>query len=146
MNLPVFKQPVFFRVTKDEQKRIVDVAVQTDNGDWAGHYGGKTLKQLQGEDSSIALGEHEAIHVEIEQSQITQPIEISEDAFEYAFEVLPPLDYQCDATGMSFKSEELLSGRITANYAQIGGRYFQFNDLDTTPHRAIIDKVRASLV
>ena len=93
--------------------------------------------------------------VEIQQQKwISPPKEISIDYYFYAFEELPPLDYQTSfdnddsKTSESFKCEEFNSGIVTNIYCCInsptGDRYFKLSDVVSLSHKAIVSKVKAS--
>lgn len=81
----------------------------------------------------------------IERAFISEPVEIDEDAFRYALEVLPPVGWTNLGGSESFKMSERLSGAITGVYARIRDRYWTFNDRITIKHAEIVAKIAAHL-
>lgn len=58
----------------------------------------------------------------------TEPVEITEEAWHYALNVLPPVSWWTTSNGESFKMVERLTGCITAIYVRINERHFTFHD------------------
>lgn len=81
-----------------------------------------------------------------ENALIDAPMEITEDQFIEALEVLPPNQWRTVGNEESFKMSEHLSGGITRIYARIGERFFSFNDRFTLPHKQIIAKCQEAQV
>jgi hypothetical protein len=76
----------------------------------------------------------------------TPPIEIDEDAWMYALEVLPPAGWKHADGGEVFKCSERLTGAITAIYVRIDDRYFTFNDDIRLPAVECVKRVRDALL
>ena len=74
----------------------------------------------------------------------TEPAEITEDAWHYALNVLPPVGWRNDANGESFKMSERNTGAITCIYVRINDRHFSFADDIRTPHAECCRRVAHS--
>ncbi len=68
--------------------------------------------------------------------------EISEEDFNYALEVLPPLDYQASGGYLSFKLSEFYTADITSIYVRDPeGRCFKFRDQASTSAEDCVRRV-----
>lgn len=68
--------------------------------------------------------------------------EISEEDFNYALEVLPPLDYQASGGYLSFKMSEFYTADITSIYVRdTEGRCFKFQDQASTSAEDCVQRV-----
>jgi hypothetical protein len=141
-----FNRPVFFvPATGTLLPVLIDEATLDPDGHYVGRYSKERLDKITLRYPGATVGDLDAFIEKRDSMMRTQPTETTAEVFEDALSVLPPLDFQRNCLGTSFKCVERLSGRITAIYAELQGRYFFFNDLDTTTHLEIIAKVRASL-
>jgi hypothetical protein len=141
-----FDRPVFFVPAKGTLLPVlIDEAILDPAGHYIGRYSKEPLDKIALRYPGATVGDLEAFIQTRESMMRTTPAEITAEVFEEALSVLPPLDFQRNCLGTTFKCVERLSGRVTAIYAEIQGRYFSFNDLDTTTHLEIIAKIRASL-
>lgn len=141
-----FKDPVFYTPAINNcVPQVVDMADLNSAGVYVGTSSGDTQTQLNARYPGIEIGELETVVAQKEAMLITEPQEISKEAFARMKTVLPPDDFQQDSSGSSFKMCEHLSGRITAVCAFAKGRYFTFNDVATLGHKAIMQKVRNSM-
>ena len=82
-----FREPVFY---VPGTTTIIDNAVDR-GGVLVGHYSGETLEQIRLRYPGAALGEWDDVYAETEASCKTEPIEIKEDEFLKALNVLPPV-------------------------------------------------------
>lgn len=141
-----FKHPVFYvPAEKERVPLIVDETMLRADGVLVGRYSCQTIDQVRVRHPGVQIGELDTIVAETEAMMITTPVEIDEEAFDYALEVLPPRDYATFGACTSFKMCEHLTGRITAVYAQVDGSYYAFNDVYTITHAQIVEKVRAAI-
>lgn len=112
------------------------------------HYGKKTLEQLREEYPTVILIDFdeaiEQINQAIATKFVTEPTEITEDDFEEALEVLPPLKYHTENKVTTFMIEEMTISHYTSIYCSIEGRYFSFTDSQFTSHMTIVEKVKNS--
>lgn len=136
-----FQEPVFY---VPGTTTIIDNAVERD-GVLVGHYSGETLEQLRLRHPGAALGEWEVVYAEAEASRKTEPVEINEDEFLRALNVLPPVRWTRRSDSESFKISERLYGSITAIYARMGDRYYSFSDYIALPHDEVISRIRQTL-
>ena len=132
--------PLIVYFSKDNRPNVYD-QINPDTG--AGHYGGKTLEQVQAIYPTAQLMGGEEYDRHHDTYYTTDPVEIDEEAYTDALECLPPVAWKMTAESDSFKMSERLSGSITGFYARIGTRYFCFNADIRTPHDAVIEKCRA---
>jgi len=72
----------------------------------------------------------------------TDPIQITENQWWYALEVLPPEDWHRTTAGESFKMSERLAGSITGIYVALDEGYFMFDDSAELPHADCVARVR----
>ena len=136
-----FREPVFYI---PGTTTIIDNAVDR-NGVLVGHYSGETLEQIRLRYPGATLGEWDDVYAEAEASCKTEPVEINEDEFLRALNVLPPVRWTQRSDSESFKISERLYGSITAIYARLGNRYYTFSDNITLPHDHVISRIRQSL-
>ena len=73
----------------------------------------------------------------------SQPVEITEDRYIKAMEVLPPFGLVSRWNEESFKMYNLIYGNITEIYLRIGKRYFCFKDEFSMRHDEIVAKINA---
>ena len=73
-----------------------------------------------------------------------EPVEITESQWHDMLGVLPPVAWQRDANGESFKLSERTTGAITAIYVHLNKRYFTFSDDIRTPHAECCKRVAVS--
>lgn len=69
--------------------------------------------------------------------------EITQDDFEYALNVLPPVAWTRERGAQSFKLSEQTAGCVTAIYVEMNGRHFTFQDDIRTPHEDCRARVAA---
>lgn len=101
----------------------------------------ETLEQVQERYPHAIVGDAETVYREMESSYISDPVRITEDDFDYALNVLPPMNWVRSGSVQSFKMSEFTSGRITAIYAQFGDEYWKFSDRYTLSHSEIMERV-----
>jgi hypothetical protein len=136
-----FKEPVFY---VPGTTTIIDNAVDR-AGVLVAHYSGETLEQIRLRHPGAALGEWDDIYAEIEASCKTEPLEINEDEFLKALNVLPPVRWTQRSDSESFKISERLYGSITAIYARLGDRYYTFSDHIALPHDEVVSRITQML-
>lgn len=108
-------------------------------------YGRQTEEQIRVRyPDALRLGFDDAILAK-ENALIDAPVEISEERFVEALEVLPPNQWRTIGDEESFKMCEHLSGAVTRIYARLGKRFFSFNDRFNLPHEQVIAKCKASM-
>jgi len=76
------------------------------------------------------------------QAARTDPVEITDQEYIEALEVLPPLDWHGGRGKESFKSSEFFVSNITSIYVNLGTRYFTFRDVATLSHQEIMSRCR----
>ncbi len=74
-----------------------------------------------------------------ENALITSTHEISEERFRYMLEVLPPVSWVSGGGSESFKLSERTSGNITAICCRIKDKFFEFQNVITMQHDAIVE-------
>lgn len=75
-----------------------------------------------------------------ERQFITPIVEITEQDYDDALNVLPPYAWTHARGGASFKIPERIAGRITAIYVALQGRHFRFHDDIRTPHEECLKR------
>ncbi|WP_072387082.1 hypothetical protein [Hyphomicrobium sp. CS1BSMeth3] len=74
----------------------------------------------------------------------TEPVEINEEAWDYALSVLPPLGWRNDGSRESFKVCEPVLGTLVSIYVRLGDRRFTFIDSARLRHDECCGRVAAS--
>ena len=121
---------------------IIDFATERSGGELRGQISNETLDQIRRSYPGAIVGDVGDFIEQQERQLRTEPEAIDAERYEYALEVLPPLDYQGSAVAASFKCSEMFSGRITSVYChlRVEGHhyYFTFSDVCTIKHEAIV--------
>lgn len=112
------------------------------NGEYVGKYSNKTLAQFQEQNPEYIVKDWVEFCSERDEKMKTEPVEITEEKFWDALEVLPPEDWARFGRTESFKMCEYFCGMITAVYARIGDKYYTFHDVATIQHDEIIAKIQ----
>ncbi|EMF07199.1 hypothetical protein [Serratia marcescens] len=76
-----------------------------------------------------------------EQQARTDVKEITLEKFMDAIALMYPRDWCGDVDCESFKLAEMYCGEVTDIFAKIGDRYFQFRDVVSLPHAAILARI-----
>lgn len=106
-------------------------------------WGNKTLEQVQQEYPGAQIFEFEPWLKQKEESLCAPaPTEITEEQFNDALDVLPPMHWGRQKDSESFQLMEMLSGRVTSAYCRIGQRYFALTVIEKTPHEEIVERCR----
>ena len=120
---------------------IIDLAVEHD-GALRGQISNETLDQMRQRYPGAILGDLDTFIEDKERQLRSEPEAIDAERYDYALNVLPPLDYQGSAVAASFKCSEFFSGRMTSVYChlRVEGRHFYFTFMDayTIKHEAIV--------
>ncbi len=136
-----FREPVFY---VPGTTTVIDNAVDH-AGVLVGQQSRETLEQIRLRHPEAALAEWDDVYAETEASCKTEPVEITEDEFLKALNVLPPVRWTQSSDSESFKISERLYGSITTIYARIGDRYYTFSDHIALPHDDVINRIRHSV-
>jgi len=134
------KHPCFYVPGTDT---IIDTA-ELREGVWRSTIQNEDLTQIRIRYPKAELGEFEEIYRKVEASYRSQPIEITEDQFQYALCVLPPVGWRTAKGVESFKMSERYYGRITSIYVRVNDRYFSFRDTITLKAEQIAEIIVAS--
>lgn len=138
----VYKDPVFYTpAANGKRPEIIGFGKMVDGilrDDWSN----RNLDDFRAraDYAHAEIGEYEVVRELIEGFFKTSPQEITAEEWDYALNVLPPMDWTRSA-GQSFKMSEMEYGRITAIFCTLGSRYFKFNDVCTLKHHEIVAKV-----
>ncbi|MEI2630579.1 hypothetical protein [Erwinia aphidicola] len=114
------------------------------SGKWRTRADGRTLGELRQtwpDMVLVKLSEYQALSAA---RHCTPVKEIDEARFTDQLEVLPPEDWQYPGKGQgqSFKSSEYWSGDVTAIFAHVQGRFFEFRDRCTLSHQDIVARIQ----
>lgn len=126
---------------KPEAPRFKDIAVQDEDGN-------RYSSQFKIPESDLLAEGYELVHADemIRRSEAyytSDVVEIDEDRWWEALEVLPPGDWVRTGESESFYCIEFLSGRVTAHYVRIGEKYYCYN-APLEDHTDRIKRVMAS--
>ena len=106
--------------------------------DGKSQYARETIEQIKARYPGAEVWDFDAAIEHKENALKSAPEEITEEQFIEALEVLPPEDWQRTAEGQSFKMCERTSGRITAIYAEVNGKFYTMSNVHTMPHKDIM--------
>jgi hypothetical protein len=126
-------------------RSVVDVAHQVEGEGWRGLYSGKHQDALTVDYPGLQVVSVEESVKQIEAACRTAPEQITQDAYEFALEALPPEAWVRKVEAESFHFAEHYSGAITTIYARVGKKYFSFLDVYSLTHDEIMGKVHESL-
>jgi hypothetical protein len=126
--------------TRTKVNNAIDVAMKSD-GRIIGVYTSKTLEELAEQYPGVVLGTEQEYEKQIVEAVRTAPVEITEEAYWEALEVLPPVDWQARKGNDSFKLSEFITLNVTSIYANRGARYYKFRDVATLTHRQIMSRL-----
>lgn len=76
----------------------------------------------------------------------TEVTEITLPVFMNAIAVMYPRDWCGDVNCESFKLAEMYCGEVTDIFAKVGERYFQFRDVVSLPHDAILARINKEVL
>jgi hypothetical protein len=114
------------------------------DGSFLTRFGDKTVSQMRvhyGPDMKIGTLDE---YVELEEAHYrTDPVEITEEQYMNALNILPPVGFAKVDGVESFKFLEATCGRITTIFAQVGKRFFKFDDVCNMPASKIAERINA---
>lgn len=96
-----------------------------ETGELFGMYSGDTVDEMK-ERTGAVLKDTDEFVTESEKAMTTGPVEITEEQYEYALEVLPPCDWQHGPGTQSFYMSEFYSGDVTTFYVRLNKRHYSF--------------------
>lgn len=110
---------------------------------------GKTLAEYEAECSFpirvIDAEEFDQLESDYEQSLVTDPEPETEEQFDYALGVLPPMRWHAHRGVTLFCMSETQRGAMTEWHAAIGDRYWRFTDSQFANSDYLADKVAAAM-
>jgi hypothetical protein len=114
--------------------------------DGRGAYSGKTLDEFKAEYPDIQIVDDE-VSVQHDRSRhITQPREITEDAYTDLLECLPPCKWgRGEFGGSAFHISERITHDIVTWCVKIGDKHYRFEDTDKLNATQAVQRVRESL-
>ena len=124
------------------QRWVIDFAIVRADGVTVSQLQGHTLEEVQARSPGAILMTYQEAVEQIETGCKTEPRQIDAEDFDYALNVLPPMQWVRGGDAESFLMSERTNGRVTGIYARIGATYWKFEDVCTLPHAEIIAKVR----
>lgn len=113
--------------------------------DGRGIYSGKTLDEFKAEYPDIQIVDDE-VSVQHDRARcITAPREITEDAYTYLLECLPPCKWGRGAEGGSaFHVSERITYDIVTWCVKLGDKHYRFDDTDQLNVTQAVQRVRES--
>lgn len=121
---------------------VIDFAVVRADGVTVSQLQGHTLEQVQANYPGAEIMTYDEAVALIESGCKTEPRLIAQEDFDYALNVLPPMQWVRGGEFESFMMSERTNGKVTGIYARVGDTYWKFEDVCTLPHVEIIQKVR----
>lgn len=127
------------------QRWVIDFAIHRADGVAVSQLQGHTLEEVQARNPGAQVMTYSAAVAMIEAGCKTDPRQITEEDFDYALNVLPPMQWVRGDHYESFMMSERTNGTVTGIYARVGSTYWKFEDTCTLAHTAIIAKVRKAM-
>ena len=124
------------------QPWVIDFAFMREDGTLVTQLQRHTLEQVQERNPGAIITTYQEAAAQIEAGCKTEPRRIGEEDFDYALNVLPPMQWVRGESCESFKMSERTHGKVTAIYVRLGASYWKFEDVYTLPHSEVIAKVR----
>lgn len=109
-----------------------------------GVYSQQTVEALQQTYPGAKVTDVKLFTDEQEKAYRTSPVEITQEDYYDALDVLPPVGFSSSGGFETFKMMEAISGRMTTIYARKGSRCWCFVDRDDMPHSTIVERILAS--
>jgi len=125
------------------QAFAIDFAVERD-GELVTVITGENLAAVRERHPEAVIASFTEVQAMIEDGCKSKPLQIDQEDYDYALNVLPPEGWARVGDGESFKMSERTNGRITAIYARQGDTYWKFNGLYNLPHAEIMAIIYAS--
>lgn len=129
---------VFTRAEGPERGSVVD-AVGPNGLGFFSHQSQAELETRYGPLQIISADEAAEIAV---QKAISPPVEVSEETFQDALDVLPPLRWFRGGHTESFRICEAISGTVHTALVRVGSRYFQTSQRLSMSHQDLVALVR----
>ena len=108
-----------------------------------GSYSGETVEEVGIRYPGAHIMNLDDYIVEHDNQHRRGPTEITEKAFMYALEVLPPVSWIRRDHAETFHISELLSGSMANIYCRLEGKYFELVDNVRLSHSDIVAKCEA---
>ena len=124
------------------QPWVIDFAFMREDGTLVTQLQRHTLEQVKERSPGAIITTYQDAAEQIEAGCKTEPRQIDAEDFDYALNVLPPMQWVRGGDVESFLMSERTNGRVTGIYARLGDTYWKFEDVCTLPHAEIIAKVR----
>lgn len=141
---PSTSRSVFYTAaTATNGPTAIDYVVRTVDGKEIGAYGGETAEQMSERlGTTVLKAPVETFCQDRDACYVTQPEQISEEAFDCALNCLPPLHWGKWSSVESFRMSEFYVGNITTIYARHpDGSHWKFRDSADLSGDAIATKV-----
>lgn len=127
------------------QPWVIDFAFMREDGTLVTQLQRHTLEEVQERSPGAIITSYQDAAAQIEAGCKTEPRRIELEDFDYALNVLPPMQWVRDGSSESFKMCERTNGKVTGIYVRLGASYWKFEDVYTLPHTEIIAKVRKAM-
>lgn len=127
------------------QRWVIDFAIERADGVTVSQLQGHTLEEVQARSPGAEIMTYREAVALIEAGCKTEPRQIDREDFDYALNVLPPMQWVRGGEYESFMMSERTNGKVTGIYARAGATYWKFEDVCTMSHTEIITKVRKAV-
>lgn len=101
-------------------------------------YGGKTLAQCQQEDPDAEVMDAETAFTRYQSGFIKAPVEVTEERFHDALNVLPPCKWTGPGTSESFYVSERIAGNVVSWFVRNGEKFYRVDNLATLTHGEVL--------
>jgi hypothetical protein len=116
------------------------------DGECVTEWGQNSLPELQEIYTDMALMSMTDF-IKLQDDKYRTPVrEITQERYIDQLEVLPPMDWCRTNAGESFKSMEMYAGDVTSIFVQTEGRFFEFRDVSTLSHAAVLARVETEIL
>ena len=101
-------------------------------------YGGKTLAECQAEDPDAEIMDADAAFTKYEYGFVRAPVEVTEERFHDALNVLPPCKWTGPGTTESFYVSERIAGNVVSWFVRTSSKFYRVDTFATRTHGELL--------
>lgn len=135
-------ESVFFYVLDSGMPQALDVVLVDEAGNKFGMWSRDSESEIKSRYQGVSIIPVSEFVDMQNKACLTEPVQITEERFIEALEVMPPLHWVRRGADESFKFQERYSGNVTSIFVRLGKEFYTFNGMDNMTHDAIIAKVK----
>jgi hypothetical protein len=122
-----------------DTKVIIDFILSNGLTEFCRH----TAEEVAREYGPVKVGNYLEVHRMREETFIKEPIRITKEAWDYAYECLPPKMVRSGQGAFSFLLSELIYGSVGYFFVKMGSEYFKLSARTSITHTQIVEKCKS---